>query len=82
MDTLDANIHLGFAPDERDYDAAIEILKHFGLKKVRLLTNNRDKINALEKAGIVASDHVPLWTATNPHNEKYLATKRTRMGHI
>jgi GTP cyclohydrolase II len=82
MDTLDANVHLGFAPDERDYDAAVEILQAFGLKKVRLLTNNRLKIDALEQAGITISRHVPLWTAINPHNEGYIATKRMRMGHI
>ncbi len=82
LDTLDANTHLGFAHDERVYGAAVDILKHFGLKKVRLLTNNRDKITALEQAGIAVTEHVPLWTATNPHNEKYIATKRGRMGHI
>ena len=82
MDTFDANIHLGFAPDTRDYTAACDILKSFGLKKVRLLTNNRDKIDALQQAGITVSKHVPLWTATNPHNETYIATKRKRMGHI
>lgn len=82
MDTLEANIHLGFAPDERDYDAAVAILKHYGLHKVRLLTNNRDKITALEDAGIAVTDHVPLWMATNPHNAKYIATKRERMGHF
>ena len=82
MDTMDANIHLGFAADERDYAVAITILKEFGLKKIRLLTNNRQKIDELEKGGITVSKHVSLWTATNPHNERYVATKRTRMGHI
>jgi GTP cyclohydrolase II len=81
-DTVDANIQLGHAPDERDYQAAIDILKHFGVKKLRLLTNNHDKIKALQEAGIAVSEHVPLWTATNPHNEKYIATKRERMGHM
>lgn len=82
MDTVEANTHLGFAPDERDYADAVVILKHFELKKVRLLTNNRNKSDALQKAGITISGHVPLWTAINPHNEKYIATKRTRMGHV
>jgi len=81
LDTLDANLHLGFAPDERDYADAVTILKSFGLKSVRLLTNNNEKITALENAGIKVSERVPLWTALNPHNEKYIATKRTRMGH-
>jgi GTP cyclohydrolase II len=82
MDTVDANIHLGFAPDERSYDVAVCVLKHFGLKNIRLLTNNKQKIDALKTAGITVTDQVPLWAATNPHNEKYLATKRDRMGHI
>ena len=82
MDTVDANTHLGFAADARDYTAAAEILKQFGLKKIQLLTNNRSKIDALEKAGITVTTHVPLWTTTNPHNEAYIATKRGRMGHI
>jgi 3,4-dihydroxy 2-butanone 4-phosphate synthase/GTP cyclohydrolase II len=82
MDTYEANVHLGFAPDERDYADAINILKHFGLKKVRLLTNNHDKIEALERGGVSVSKTVPLWTAVNPHNEKYIAAKRTKMGKI
>lgn len=82
LDTVDANLSLGFAPDERDYASAIAILKHFGLSRIRLLTNNRAKIAALEEAGIALSARVPLWTATNPHNEKYLETKKRRMGHI
>jgi GTP cyclohydrolase II len=82
IDTVDANIHLGFPADARDYDAAILILKHFGINRLRLLTNNRQKITALEQAGITVTKNVALWTATNPHNETYIATKRTRMGHI
>ncbi|HEV7453668.1 MAG TPA: GTP cyclohydrolase II [Candidatus Saccharimonadales bacterium] len=82
MDTVDANLHLGFAPDQRDYAAAISILRHFGLHEIKLLTNNRRKIDALEQDGIKITRQVPLWTATNPNNEKYVATKRTRMGHI
>jgi GTP cyclohydrolase II len=46
------------------------------------LTNNRDKVSALEKGGIIVSEHVPLWTAVNPHNEKYIADKRIKMGNI
>ncbi len=82
MDTVDANIHLGFPPDARDYAAAIAILGHFGLNRLRLLTNNREKIKALEEANITVVQNVPLWTASNPHNEKYLKTKRKKMGHI
>ena len=72
---------LGFAPDQRDYADAIAILKHFKLKRIRLLTNNRLKLRALEKAGIKA-EQVPLWAAVNAYNEKYIETKRGRMGHI
>lgn len=82
MDTVDANVHLGFAPDERDYDVVRCIFNHFGLKSIRLLTNNREKIEALKELGITVTEQVPLWIASNPHNEKYLATKRERMGHI
>lgn len=82
MDTVDANVHLGFAADQRNYDVAIAILQHFGLKNIRLLTNNRKKIDALKAGGIQVIEQVPLWVATNPHNEKYIETKRKRMGHI
>ena len=82
LDTVDANIHLGFAADEREYNSAISILKSFGLKKIRLLTNNNSKIDGLKAAGIEVMEQVPLWTAINPHNKKYLDTKRNRMGHV
>jgi len=81
-DTVEANVKLGFAADQRDYDAAAEILKHYGLKRVKLLTNNRNKIKALEEAGITVSEALPLWIATNPYNESYIDTKQKRMGHI
>ena len=82
MDTVDANTSLGFGVDERDYADAASILRHYGLGRVRLLTNNREKILALMKSGITVTSHVPLWAATNPHNEKYVETKRARMGHL
>ncbi len=82
MDTVEANIHLGFPADARDYAAAVGILKHFGLNSLRLLTNNRDKLTALEDAGITVAARVPLWIASNPHNEGYLQTKQDAMGHL
>ena len=82
QDTVEANIALGFAPDQRDYDAAIAILRYYGLNRVQLLTNNRAKIDALETAGIKITQHVPLWTATNPHNQDYVDTKQKKMGHL
>jgi GTP cyclohydrolase II len=82
LDTVEANIKLGFAPDQRDYDVAAAILKHYGLDEVQLLSNNRKKSDALEKAGIKVKQHVALWTVTNPHNEDYVNTKQTKMGHV
>ena len=68
MDTVDANTHLGFGVDERDYADAADILKHYNLGRIRLLTNNREKILALLKAVITVTTLVPLWAATNPNN--------------
>jgi GTP cyclohydrolase II len=82
QDTVEANITLGFAPDQRDYAAAIGILRHYGLKQVQLLTNNQHKIDALEAGGIKVSKHIALWAATNPHNEGYIDTKQKKMGHL
>ena len=81
MDTVDANVHLGFEPDQRSYDTAIGIVKQYGLSRLRLLTNNPRKIAALEKAGLIVTAREPLWTVQNPHNQKYLATKKARLGH-
>jgi GTP cyclohydrolase II len=81
LDTVDANLKLGFKADQRDFSAAIDILRHFGLKSIRLLTNNQHKVVALEAGGITVAEQVPLWMAVNPHNERYLATKRGKMGH-
>lgn len=81
QDTVEANITLGFEADQRDYGVAVAILKHYGLNEVQLLSNNRKKSEALEKAGIKVTQHISLWTTTNPHNENYLETKINRMGH-
>ncbi|MBI1272800.1 MAG: GTP cyclohydrolase II [Alphaproteobacteria bacterium] len=81
-DTVDANLHLGMAVDDRDYSVAAEILKHLGVSKVRLLTNNQKKVEALEGSGIVITERVPLWIASNPYNQAYLAAKRDKMGHL
>lgn len=82
MDTVQANTELGFKPDERNYEAALKILKFFGIKKVRLLTNNPDKISALELGGISIVERIPISFPSNPFNDKYLKTKRDKMGHI
>ncbi|MDD3287609.1 MAG: GTP cyclohydrolase II [Alphaproteobacteria bacterium] len=82
MDTAAANIHLGFPVDDRDYAPAIDILKHFGISSLRLLTNNQKKIKALEDAGIKIAERISIWTAENPHNAKYIGTKITRLEHL
>lgn len=82
LDTVDANVHLGFQPDERDYRAGANILRDLGIRQVRLLTNNPEKLESLSQFGIREIERVPLAVVTNPHNEKYLATKRDRMGHL
>ena len=81
VDTIDANLRLGHAEDERDYADAIDILCLLGVKSVRLITNNPQKRDALVAGGVEVEALVPLRIAANPHNERYLETKRKRMGH-
>ena len=81
FDTVDANLRLGFGDDERDFSVAARMLALIGQDKVRLLTNNPRKADALREAGIEVVERVPLKIAANPHNEAYLATKRDRSGH-
>jgi 3,4-dihydroxy 2-butanone 4-phosphate synthase/GTP cyclohydrolase II len=82
LDTVDANLHLGFEPDLRDYSVAIEILTDLGVRAVRLLTNNPGKIAALERSPIRLAGRVPLEVPANAHSRGYLETKRRRMGHL
>jgi len=81
FDTVDANTRLGFAVDARNFAVAGRMLTLLGQREVRLLTNNPDKVAALEAAGVVVSERVPHHLPPNPHNERYLATKRDRTGH-
>ena len=81
FDTVDANTRLGFAVDARNFAVAARMLKLLGQHKVRLLTNNPDKVAALEAAGVAIAERVPHHLPPNPHNERYLATKRDRTGH-
>ncbi|MGB4101215.1 MAG: GTP cyclohydrolase II [Alphaproteobacteria bacterium] len=81
-DTVTANEHLGFKADQREYKVVAEILRHFGIRAVRLLTNNPQKMAALTAQGIKVATRLPLWIADNPHNTAYLQTKRRKMGHI
>ncbi len=82
LDTLDANQHLGFEPDERSYRAAAVMLRHLGIHKVRLLTNNPGKVEALTREGIEVVERVAHATVPNRHNLGYLATKARRAGHL
>lgn len=81
-DTVEANVELGFAPDERDYAMCRDMFAHFGITKVRLMTNNPNKVAALEQLGIQVVDRLPLLTGETSHNQSYLATKRDKLGHI
>jgi GTP cyclohydrolase II len=80
-DTVDANVRLGFAIDARDFRVAARMLTLLGQDRVRLLTNNPDKVAGLEAAGVTVAERVPHRMAPNPFNERYLATKRDRTGH-
>lgn len=80
-DTVDANIHLGFKPDERDYGCGAQMLRHLGVRKMRLLTNNPVKRVGLEAYGLEIAEIVPIEVTPNIYNERYLKTKQNRMGH-
>lgn len=81
MDTVEANVALGFAPDLRDYGVGAQILRDLGLRKFKLMTNNPVKIVGLEGYGLEISERVPIEVPSNPYNEKYLHTKNCKMGH-
>lgn len=81
-DTVEANVLLGFAPDERDYGIGAQILADLGLTTIRLMTNNPAKRAGLEGYGLKIVDRVPLETPRNEYNEEYMKVKRTKMGHI
>ena len=80
-DTVDANLHLGFKADERDYGVGAQILRELGIGKIRLITNNPVKRVGLEGYGLEIVENVPVVIEPNEHNRKYLETKRERMGH-
>lgn len=81
LDTVEANVHLGFQPDERDYGVGAQILRDLGVKKMRLLTNNPKKRAGLEGFGLEITENVPLIIPPNPFNINYLAAKKNKMGH-
>jgi len=81
MDTVEANLHLGFGMDERDYGVGAQILRHLGAKKLKLMSNNPRKRAGLKGYGIDIEEIIPIEIHPNPHNERYLQTKRDKLGH-
>ena len=81
LDTVDANTHLGFKPEERDDGVGANILRILGVKKMRLMTNNPKKRVGLESYGLEVVENVPIEVEPNEYNRFYMHTKKTRMGH-
>jgi 3,4-dihydroxy 2-butanone 4-phosphate synthase/GTP cyclohydrolase II len=81
-DTVDANLHLGYHADERDYGVGANILRELGVSKMRLMTNNPTKRIGLEGYGLTIVENVPIEVEPNPDNQFYIETKKKRMGHI
>jgi len=81
-DTVEANEHLGFDADHRNYDLCTEILQHFGVTRVRLMSNNPSKLEALEKAGIAVTERIPIEIAPTDSTKHYLKTKKAKLGHF
>lgn len=82
LDTVEANLKLGFGADQREYQTSALILQDLGAKRIRLMTNNPAKEKGLSESGIEVTDLVPVVIPSNPHNARYLETKRTRLGHL
>jgi GTP cyclohydrolase II len=82
FDTVEANERLGFKPDQREFLMPVEILKALDIRRVRLLSNNPDKVAALERAGIQVTERVPCEVAPTEFTEEYLKTKQEKLGHL
>lgn len=82
LDTVEANLQLGHPVDARTYDAAKDILEDLGVGRLRLMTNNPDKVAALERLGFVCVERIPIEMPANKHNRGYLDTKKRKMGHF
>ena len=82
LDTVEANISLGFKADQRDYGVGAQILADLGIRKMRLMTNNPKKMSGLTSYGLTITEQLPITTQPNPHNRRYLQTKQKKMGHL
>ena len=82
LDTVEANHHLGFKEDERNYENVAGMINFLAIKKLDLMTNNPKKIEALKSMGVEVSQRVPLFTRSNQYNEKYISTKIKKLGHL
>jgi len=82
LDTVEANERLGFKADEREFALPAEILKGLGVAGVRLLSNNPDKVQALQRAGVTVVERIPCEVPPSPHAEEYLKTKKEKLGHL
>ena len=82
LDTYDANVHLGFEPDERDFELSAAMLKKLDVKSIRLMTNNPTKLKDLQKFGVIVRERVPLEIPPTEFDRKYLETKKERFGHL
>ena len=82
LDTVEANEKLGFPSDLREYGLGAQILVDLGVRDIRLLTNNPKKVIGLEGYGLNIVDQIPIRVSANPHNEKYLETKKLKLGHL
>jgi 3,4-dihydroxy 2-butanone 4-phosphate synthase/GTP cyclohydrolase II len=81
LDTVEANLHLGFQMDQRDYGIGAQMLRHLGISKLKLVSNNPKKRVGLMGYGLEIIENIPIEVSSNPHNEKYLLTKRDKLGH-
>ncbi len=82
LDTVEANLALGFSDDERDYAIAAHMLQALQVKSIRLMTNNPKKIEALKTHGVIVSGRIPIEIMANAHNKRYLSTKKNKSGHL
>jgi GTP cyclohydrolase II len=82
LDTIEANVYLGFSPDARRYASAAQMIRLLGIESIALLTNNPEKIQGLEAEGVAITRRIPLVIQGNPHNRSYLETKKNHMGHL